>query len=815
MRRAFGICLLLVALYSPFALGAENDWHNLPPASAMHEIAGGIEIQAGSSLIRITALSESVARVRVAPRASFGEDRSWAVLPEAFSSPAAFKVRTSAAAFELVLGQGAVRVERSPLRLVFLDAAGKVLTQEVRTMAFAGDSFRLWMAMPSDEHYYGLGDKPGPLDRREQAFTNWNTDAYAWQESTDPLYKSIPFVLTLRHGVSYGIFLDNTWRTSLDFGKAERDVYSFGSEGGELNYYFFFGPTPKQVLSAYTQLVGRMPLPPLWTLGYQQSRYSYYPEARVREIARTLRDHKIPADAIYLDIDYQDGNRPFTIDRKGFPNFEGMVSDLKRDGFQLVVISDLHIKKEVGYQPYDEGLAGDHFVKNSDGSVYVGTVWPGPSVFPDFTREASRRWYGSLYKDFVRMGIGGFWNDMNEPSVFLRDDKTMPLDVVHRLDNGTTASHRAIHNVFGMENVRATYEGLLRVRPDARPFVLTRAAYAGTERYAASWTGDNTSSWNHLRMTNANFLNLGLSGYPLVGADVGGFVGTPPPDLLTRWFEAAAFSPIFRDHTGKGTGDQEPWVHGPEQENIRRRYVELRYRLLPYIYTVAEEASRTGTPIVRPVFLEYPGAEDFYTEAASGFQPQFLFGRDFMVAPRGTEMLDSYDVPLPPGEWYNYWTGERMAGNKKLPIKAKLDELPLFVRGGSIVPQQPLVQNTAETPKGALELLIYPGTDCQGSIYLDDGNTFAYRKGVFLRQSFTCAEDGTRLQVKIEKPEGTYVPWWQEYALSIYGASSGPKRITVDGQPIPTFEYDAEMKKVSFRVPRSGEALQLEIDSAH
>jgi len=814
MRRVLVICFLIVGLHSRFALGADNDWHNLPPASAMQEIPHGIEVRAGSSLLRISALSESVARVRVAPGGTFAEDQSWAVLPDAFPSPSPVKVRTSAAAFELDLRKGTICIEKSPLRLVFLDPAGKVLTREARSMAFAGGSFRVWMTMPIDEHYYGLGDKPGPLDRREEAFTNWNTDAYAWQESTDPLYKSIPFVLTLRHGVSYGIFLDNTWRTSFDFGKAEREVYSFGSEGGELNYYFFFGPTPKQVLSAYTQMVGHAPLPPLWTLGYQQSRYSYYPEARVREIARTLRDHKIPADAIYLDIDYQDGNRPFTIDRKGFPNFEGMVSDLERDGFHLVVISDLHIKQEVGYKPYDEGMAGDHFVQNPDGSVYVGKVWPGPSVFPDFTREASRRWYGSLYKDFVGMGIAGFWNDMNEPSIFLRDDKTMPLDVVHRLDNGATATHRAIHNVFGMENVRATYEGLLRLRPDARPFVLTRAAYAGTQRYAASWTGDNTSSWNHLRMTTANLLNLGLSGYPLVGADVGGFIGTPPADLLTRWFEAAAFTPIYRDHTEKGSGDQEPWVHGPEQEDIRRRYVELRYRLLPYIYTVAEEASRTGMPIMRPVFLEYPEAETFCTEAASGFQPQYLFGRDFMVAPRVTEMLDTYDVPLPPGDWYNYWTGERVAGNKKLPIKAKLDELPLFVRGGAIVPQQPLVQNTGETPKGPLELRVYPGRDCQGLIYLDDGNTLAYQKGAFLRQSFTCSEDGARLQVKIDKPEGTYTPWWQEYALSIYGATTRPKRVMVGGQPFSGFEYDPAAKKVFLRIPRSADAIQVEVDSA-
>jgi len=381
----------------------------------------------------------------------------------------------NAAFIELSTGEVTVRVEKSPLRISFRTGAGEVISQEPIPVAYNGTAFQIWKSMPENEHYYGLGDKAHGLDHRNQAFTMWNTDAYGWQESTDPLYKAIPFFMGVRKGKAYGIFLDNTWRTHFDFGKAARDTYSFGSDSGPLDYYFFYGPQPKKVLENFTALVGRSPLPPLWTLGFQQSRYSYYPEAKVREIARNFRERKIPADVIYLDIDYQDRYRPFTINRQYFPNFEGMVSDLAKQGFKIVAITDLHIAyaPNQGYKPFDTGAAGDHFVKNKDGSLYIGKVWPGDSVFPEFTAARSREWWGALYTDFVRMGIKGFWNDMNEPSIFERADKTMPLDVQHRLDANAraayagsgvrpdTASHAAIHNVFGMENTRATYDDVV------------------------------------------------------------------------------------------------------------------------------------------------------------------------------------------------------------------------------------------------------------------------------------------------------------------------------------------------------------------
>lgn len=615
--------LLSTSALCSIALFAQG-WQHIGKVTKVEKLPDGVELTAGKARVRITAFRDGVIRVRVAPTGIFPKDFSWAVIEPA--QPPAVTIADTKEDLRMTVGSVVVRVQKSPLLIDFMDASGNMLLADETTLPMAWDGGRIhaWKEMPQDEAFYGLGDKAGPMNRRNRAFTMWNTDEFGWQESSDPLYKDIPFFIGVRKTTAYGLFFDNTWRSSFDFGKEARDYFSFGADGGEINYYFIAGPDPKKIVQEYTALVGRTPLPPLWSLGYQQSRYSYYPEARAYEIVKRLKDDKIPCDAIYFDIDYQEGNAPFTIDRTRFPTFERMINDFNSQGIHSVVITDLHIKQNPGhgYAPYDTGIAKDVFVKNPDGSLYVAPVWPGPSVFPDFTLTRVRDWWGGLYAGFLGMGVSGFWNDMNEPAIFQTPTKTMPLDVVHRMDDGTTLPHAAIHNVYGMQNVRATYEGVRRLLPTERPFVLTRAAYAGTERYAATWTGDNSSTWNHLKMSTPMLLSMGISGYGFVGDDIGGFAGSPQADLLTRWFEVGAFNPIYRDHTAKGTLDQEPWVHGPEQEAIRRRYIALRYSLLPYTYTYVEEMSRTGIPLMRPLFLDYPKAEELY-----GDDRDFLWGR--------------------------------------------------------------------------------------------------------------------------------------------------------------------------------------------
>jgi alpha-glucosidase len=802
-------------------------------------LPNGIEARDGDARMQIVALREDVMRVRVSRSKELPEDVSWAVLKEAKQSSIAVTPDNSPTTVGFRTQALRVSINRQTFALTIADRDGKVLQEDIRPVEFHGGSFRVYKAMPLDEHYFGLGDKPGPLDRREQAFSMWNTDAYGFQESTDPLYKTIPYFMAFRAGHALGVFLDNTWRSSFDFGKELPRTYSFGAVSGPLDYYVFYGPTPKHVVETYAWLSGTMSLPPLWSLGFQQSRYSYMTQARVIEIADRLRADHIPSDAIYLDIDYQQENRPFTVDHDRFPDFPGMIARLAAKNFHVVAITDLHIANypNHGYAPYDTGIAGDHFVKNPDRSVYSGIVWPGPSVFPDFTRAQTRKWWGALYKDFVKMGVAGFWNDMNEPSVFSSPTKTIPEDVVHRIDEPgfmkRTASHAEIHNMYGMENSRATFEGLLRLNPDSRPFVLTRATYAGGQRYAATWTGDNSSTWNHLRLTTPMLENLGLSGFALTGADVGGFAGTPQQDLLTKWLEIAAFQPIDRDHTEKGTGDQEPWVGGAEPEAIRRRFIEERYRLMPYLYTLAEEASRTGMPIERPLFLEFPDATsdlhpiDIDPQVAG----EFLLGPDILVAaPPYPDKLDNYAVEFPSAKWYDYWSGQLLPEPKpKTPrdanapanaadllpltisIHPELASLPVFVRGGAILPIAPLLQSTNEIPQGPLTLRVYSGDACAGHLYLDDGKTNAYKSGASLRMDFHCEVTADGLRLSLGEHKGSYPAWWQQLRVEIYGWTPRKRTARLNGQASDA-TIESSPNKVALTIPDDGRGEVLDLE---
>ena len=810
-------------------------------------LKNGMRLHAGAAIEEITALRDGVLRIRIAPSGTLpegtAEDNSWAVLPEARHASVTVEPQSTADSIGFRTSMLQVQVRRSDLTLTVSDAQGRVIQQDAHPTCFTGNSFVITRRMPDDEHYFGLGDKTGPLDRRGHAFSLWNTDAYRFQESTDPIYKSIPFFLTYRAGTSVGVLLDNTWRSSFDFGRTQAAAYSFGAVDGPLDYYLFLGPSPREVLETYAWLTGKPPLPPRWALGFQQSRYSYVPESRLMEVASRLRADHIPADVVYLDIDFQDHKRPFTVDKQAFPDFAATVARLKQMNFHLVTITDLHIAKapNQGYAPYDSGIAEDQFVHNPDGSVFSGVVWPGMSVFPDFTRQATRQWWGNLYRQLVDEGVDGFWNDMNEPSVFNTPEKTIPSNVLHRIDEPgfakRTATHAEIHNIYGTENSRATFEGLLRLQPDKRPFVLTRATFAGGQRYAVTWTGDNSSTWNHLRMATPMLENLGLSGFGFNGADVGGFAGTPPTDLLTRWLEIGAFQPIDRDHSEQGTGDQEPWVGGPEQEAIRRRFIEERYRLMPYLYTAAEETSRTGIPMLRPLFLDYPDAatDRHPIDIDPTTSGEFLTGHDLLIAASPyPEEPDAYTVEFPTAVWYDYWTGERvqrapagrptpeMAGLPMPPSPAEmvpltlnvqptLASLPVFVRGGAILPIAPLTQSTAETPKGPLTLRVYVGPDCRGSLYLDDGESYAFRQGQFLRMDFSCEAKEESLKIAISPHQGVYPAWWKEITLEIYGWK--PQKNTLQRAGAPgTSTLSKTGNAVTAIMPDDGKGMSLVLE---
>jgi alpha-glucosidase len=675
-----------------------------------------------------------------------------------------------------------VHLDLKTLQLSVSDRAGKAIVADAPNAFRIDDTgFTLRKVLPVDQHIYGLGDKTGPLDRRGGTFVDWNTDAYGFAPSSDPIYKSIPFYIGVNgDGSAYGLFLDNSWRVSFDFGHKDANAIEIGAPDGPIDYYVIAGPTVAEVVRRYTDLTGKPPMPPEWALGYQQSRWGYKSDAEIRGTADHLRSDRIPADVIWMDIDYQDRDRPFTVNRSAFPDLKKLNTDLNGKGIRLVAITDLHVADlpNQGYAPFDSGMAGHHFVRKADGSLYVAPVWPGPSVFPDFTRAATREWWGGLYKDFIADGFAGFWNDMNEPAVFETPTKTMPLDNIHRIDSddftARDATHAEIHNVYGMQNTRGTFDGMARLRPGVRPFVMTRASYAGGQRYAVTWTGDNSSTWDQLRLCIEQLTNLGLSGFAYSGCDVGGFVGGASPELLTRWYELAAFTPVFRNHSANDAPRAEPWVDGPAHLAIRRRFIEERYRLMPYLYALADRNSRTGDPIMRPLFYDYPDALKLDCDQALTFS----VGRDLVVAaPARAESPRAQAICLPAGGWYDYWTGLPVSEHR-LTVTPQLDALPVFVRAGAILPKQPLVQSTMERPQGPLSVDVYPGPDCRGELYFDDGISM---NGPSLRQTIQCTVTPKGAALRFGPRQGSWRPWWKQIAVAVHGAHE--TRTTIPDQP--------------------------------
>ena len=847
LKVGFGIVIcMLLGLAGPRAVAQCPQMMQVDAAQAL---PSGIEIHSGQGILRVVALRDDVLRFTMSNTGQMPPHGSWAVLAKARASRVTVTPFSGADSVGFNTKDLMVRVARKTMAITVTNANGFVLMQSASPVEFYksdqhGDTgYTVWEKMPQDEHFFGLGDKPAPLDRRGWQFTMWNTDHYRWQRGTDPIYKDIPYFMGFQKGTAYGVLLDNTWWTTFDFGKLRRNEFSFGAEGGPLRYYFFYGPTPKQVEQDYAWLTGTIPMPPKWTLGFQQSRYSYGTEAKVRAIADRLRKDKIPADVIYMDIDYQIHNRPFTVDPKKFPDFPAFVKELEKKDFHLVMITDLHVAylPHSNYMPFMTGEAGDHFLHNPNGSIYVGDVWPGPAVFPDFTQARTRKWWGGLYKQFYSYGVGGFWNDMNEPSVFNTPTKTIPLDVVGQIEGPgwktRTVTQREIHNIMGEQNSRATFDGLRALKPNQRPFVLTRSSYAGGQRYAATWTGDNSSDWNQMQLSTPMLESLGLSGFTMVGDDIGGFAGSPQMDLLTKWIEMGAFNPIDRDHTTKGSHPQEPWVGGPAQEAIRRKYIETRYRLFPYIYTTVDYASRTGIPLMRPLFLDFPDAMPDKSPLDDSVPNEFLFGPDLLVAPpHYPDEVQSYNVTFPPAPWYNFWTGKLAAnggytgtlektvltnqtvsggqGLQTLKVRPTLAVLPVFAKGGSVIPMQPLVESLMQTPVGPLTLRVYPGPDCHGSLYDDDGTTLDYKHGDYLRVHYACEAAPGSLTLHISAQEGSYPAWWKQIRVQVYGWKSSHVQAELDGRPVSGARYDAAHGMVEVVIPQNvkGETLTVKAE---
>ena len=681
-------------------------------------------------------------------------------------------------------------------RLALSDLDGTVLLEDPPgSFAEAGEGWRLTRPAPAGERFYGFGEKCGPLDKRGRAMTFWNTDPFGdkdggYAPGTDPLYVSIPFFVGLRAGRAYGLFTDDSFRLRLDLAASDPARWMLEADGGALDQYLLHGPSVAEVVRRYAGLTGRMPLPPRWTLGYHQSRWGYWPDAEVREVCRGLRERGLPADGIWLDIQHLDGYRCFTWDPKGFPRPRELVSELEALGFKTTVIVDPGIKTDAGWDVYREGLAARCYVERG-GRPYVDKLWPGDSVFPDFSSPRAREWWAGLMPRLTGVGVRGVWIDMNEPATVNRELlRTLPDDCAADGD-GEPTTLAEIHNVYALEEARATFDGLRRAAPERRPFVLTRAGYAGIQRYAAVWTGDAPSRWEALRETLPMLLGLGLSGVPFVGSDVGGFSGRATPELFARWMQLGAFSPFFRGHCAIKGNRQEPWSFGERVERISREAIRERYRLLPYLYGLMEEASRTGAPVLRP--LVYELQDDPRVHA---IDDQAMLGAWLMLAPVLDEGRVRREVYLPRGGWADYWTGALHEGPLVLEADAPLERIPLFVRQGAILPCSEPVAHSELQADAPLRLELFAsGEESALELYEDEGDGFGHERGVFSRIRYALRRDGDTVSLRAGARAGSHrVPGRRLFVHLRWGAPA-IAGVTLDGAALPRLACEAELQR--------------------
>ena len=749
------------------------------------------------SQVQLTILAPDLVRVRAAFTKSIPtKDHSWAIAKFDWSTPR-WNLTESSDSITITTDELEVVVRRSPLLIEFRDVrTHRVLNADERPMSYdlharlagimfdpkAGMFVAASKKLGFDEHFYGLGEKAARLDKRRGSFVNWNSDTPGYTEGKDPIYQTIPFYLGLQQGNAYGIFFDNSYRSYFNFGLGTQQRAWFGAEGGELNYYFFYGPSIKKILGRYADLTGHMPLPPMWALGNQQSRWSYYPDTMVEQVVSEYRKRDLPLDVIYLDIDYMYGYRVFTFDKERFPDPKGLTDKLARQGVKVVTIVDPGVKvptdKTERYHAFDEGIEKKYFQHRSNGKLFVPRVWPGDSVFVDYTMPEARRWWGDLHRFYTDNGIAGIWTDMNEPADFVDQTGKNQIDVIS-YDEGEKTTHAKNRNTFALLMSRATYEGLERLQPDRRPYVITRAAYAGIQRYATMWTGDTNSTWEALGLNVPMFTSLGLSGQPFVGSDIGGFIGRGNGELLVRSYQVGFLAPFCRNHKVIDGYDQEPWRFGKYYEDVIRKYLKLRYALLPYLYTSLEEAHRTGVPLFRPLLLNYQDDPSTYS-----LDDQFMIGEDLLLAPIVKPDVTRRMVYLPAGSWYDYWTNKRYPGGTMISVDAPLDVVPMFVRAGAIIPMWPALNYIGEKPLDPITFHIYP--DDKGSasavLYEDDGVSPAYKRGAFRRTTVSARRGPRGYTVSVGAAEGSYNPGPRRFSFVVKSPESRAVTMTDNGR---------------------------------
>lgn len=788
MRLLYRSIFVIIAFVS-FAGGAfaQSALKQMGNITGVAVNANGVDLTTQTAIVKVTVYAPNIVRVRIDKQA-LPADFSYAVIAQ----PMAAKVSVTQTDADVTLLTDSLKVtiRKKPYSITFKTLSGQVINQDEPGLStsWANESVTTYKKMQEGERFIGLGEKTGGLDRRGNAYTNWNSDVFGYSVGQDPLYTTIPFYIGIHHNVQYGMFFDNTWQSDFNFGASNDRFSSFGAKGGEMNYYFIYNSRVADIITSYTWLTGRIKMPPLWSLGYQQNRYSYYPDTEVYRVANTLREKKIPADGITLDIHHMDKYKVFTWDKSRFPDPPALTRKLKDMGFKVTLIVDPGVKAEKGYGVYDRGVKEDIFAKYPDSTYYTGQVWPGWCHFPDFTSAKGRAWWGSEMKTYANDGIAGIWNDMNEFSTW---GQKAPDNIMFSFE-GKGALHPQIHNVYGLEMIRSSYEGYrAALGGNKRPFVLTRSGYAGLQRYAALWTGDNRAEDSHMMAGIRLMTSLGLSGVPYTGMDVGGFTGGASPYLYARWMQVGAFNPYMRNHTQINTKSSEPWAYGEEVLEITRNYINLRYRLLPYLYSSFYEAMQTGQPLMRSLAIDYSHDENVYNGL---YENQYMFGKAFLVFPFDSQTPVGR-MYFPAGKWYDLYNGSIQQGNTKTIAEQFMSRLLVYVKESSIIPMQSLVQTTAEKPTDTLIVHVYKGDINNRFVYYeDDGDSYDYEKGEYYKRLINY--DAAKRTLTFGKVEGSAKSKFNNIRLVLHGF--GNVLIKANGKQVKVLDdFNAFMVPIS------------------
>ena len=592
----------------------------------------------------------------------------------------------------------------------------------------------------TNNKYYGLGEKTGFLNKHGYEYEMWNTDEPAAHlEYFKSLYKSIPFYITLNDNIAYGIFFDNTYRTFFDMGKENDDYIYFGADNGNLDYYFIIGPCIKGVVRKYAYLTGRTPLPKKKMLGIHQSRWSYGRNKRVDQIIKGYEKNNLPLDVMHLDIDYMDNYKVFTYNNERFDLPKDTLR-WKEKGIDIVTIIDPGVKAEDNYFIYEEGKENNYFT-TQNGMLYHNRVWPGKSAYPDFTKEATRTWWAKNQSIMTSYGVSGIWNDMNEPASF---DGPLPDDVEFAND-GRPTNHLEIHNVYGHLMAKATYDGL-KEATNERPFVITRACYAGSQKYTTFWTGDNQSLWIHLQMAVPMLCNMSLSGLSFIGTDIGGFGGDVTKELLIRWAEVGAFFPLCRNHASMLTRDQEPFTFDEETIRCYKKALDYRAELIPYYYDLFYNGELTGDPVLKPLIYNYQNDSNTHT-----LNDEFLIGDNILVSPVIEQGKTKKLVYLPMGNWYNKDENNIYKGENYYVIDAPLNICPTFIKCGSIIPTYPLSLHVENKDEIIFNICLDNDKEISYSHFYDDGKSFDYRNGIYTLYNITVSNNEINIDPVVNK----------------------------------------------------------------